>query len=390
MKWKFIPGVTLILLSVPLLLNANMIRLSPEEQAWIQQHDTIVISGPKAFPPFQYIDDDGAFKGMASDYVLTISKMAGLKIKVVSDLPWAEVLEKIRRKEIDVLTCAAKTPGREEYLIYTKPHLSFPLIIVSRKDAPFISGFQDLHRKRIALTRKVSTYEWLQQEKTDFTPIFVQSPLEALEKVSLGHADATIQNLAAATWLIEKNGIANLKIAAPTSYGDYDLSIAVRRDWPELSGIFEKGLSALSPEQHNEIRQKWIAVRYEHGIHPKDIVKWVLLTCAVAAIVLSVFFLWNRRLAREIRERKKAESERERLITKLQSAIDEIKTLRGILPICSECKKIRDDKGYWTQIESYIMKHSEADFSHSICPGCAEKLYGHEEWYQKKGVDQIR
>ena len=59
----------------------------------------------------------------------------------------------------------------------------------------------------------------------------------------------------------------------------------------------------------------------------------------------------------------------------LKKARDEIKTLRGILPICAACKKIRDDKGYWNQIESYISKRSEADFSHSICPDCAAKLY---------------
>jgi hypothetical protein len=60
----------------------------------------------------------------------------------------------------------------------------------------------------------------------------------------------------------------------------------------------------------------------------------------------------------------------------LQKALSEIKTMSGLLPICASCKKIRDDKGYWNQIESYIREHSEAKFSHSICPPCAEKLYG--------------
>lgn len=59
----------------------------------------------------------------------------------------------------------------------------------------------------------------------------------------------------------------------------------------------------------------------------------------------------------------------------LQKALDEIKTLRGILPICASCKKIRDDEGYWQQIELYIMEHSEAEFSHGICQECARKLY---------------
>ena len=88
----------------------------------------------------------------------------------------------------------------------------------------------------------------------------------------------------------------------------------------------------------------------------------------------------------DIMESKRAELEREILIDKLQSALDEVKTLSGLLPICSACKKIRDDQGYWNQIEGYIQRHSEAQFSHSICPECANKMYGDQDWY-KKGRD---
>ena len=77
----------------------------------------------------------------------------------------------------------------------------------------------------------------------------------------------------------------------------------------------------------------------------------------------------------DISKRKATEKERERLIDELQNALAEVKKLRGFLPICSSCKKIRDDKGYWNQIESYIRDHSEAEFTHSICPECTKKLY---------------
>lgn len=71
-------------------------------------------------------------------------------------------------------------------------------------------------------------------------------------------------------------------------------------------------------------------------------------------------------------------------ITKQKRLQDEVKVLRGFLPICASCKKIRDSKGYWAQIEAYIRDHSEADFSHSICPECAEKLYPEFDLYKKK------
>ncbi|MBU0967369.1 MAG: PAS domain S-box protein [Proteobacteria bacterium] len=77
----------------------------------------------------------------------------------------------------------------------------------------------------------------------------------------------------------------------------------------------------------------------------------------------------------DISDRKRIEQEKELLIEELMRAIKEIKILQGILPICSSCKKIRDDKGYWQQLEAYISVYSEAEFSHGICPDCAARLY---------------
>ena len=67
--------------------------------------------------------------------------------------------------------------------------------------------------------------------------------------------------------------------------------------------------------------------------------------------------------------------QRKALIDDLQGALSEIKTLSGLLPICASCKNIRDDTGYWSQIEVYIRDHSDAEFSHGICPQCIEQLY---------------
>jgi hypothetical protein len=76
-----------------------------------------------------------------------------------------------------------------------------------------------------------------------------------------------------------------------------------------------------------------------------------------------------------ITERKQREEERENLIAKLQQALAEVKTLSGMLPICTNCKKIRDDKGYWNQVELYVMQNSHATFSHGICPDCSKTYF---------------
>jgi|GEM_PF-6016518 len=85
--------------------------------------------------------------------------------------------------------------------------------------------------------------------------------------------------------------------------------------------------------------------------------------------------MYTRAIFHDISARKEAEIEMERLIAELQKSLAEVKTLSGLLPICSWCKKIRDDKGYWNQLESYISQHSGVDFSHGVCPDCMRKHY---------------
>jgi hypothetical protein len=97
----------------------------------------------------------------------------------------------------------------------------------------------------------------------------------------------------------------------------------------------------------------------------------IIIASGLLLSIIVILFVENK----TITKRKQAEKEREKLIAELQDAVTKIKILRGLLPICTTCKKIRDDKGYWNQIESYICEHSEAEFTHSMCPICAKNFY---------------
>ena len=125
-------------------------------------------------------------------------------------------------------------------------------------------------------------------------------------------------------------------------------------------------------------------LRYPDFLHLIFFLLGFLTICSIYFIEKwesRVLSLANIALQKEIDERKRIEKEREKLISELQMAMDEVKKLSGFLPICSSCKKIRDDEGYWNQIESYIRDHSEVEFSHGICPECVKKLYPDLEIY---------
>lgn len=493
----------------------NKLNLTQEEISFIEKHRTIQIAGPKAFPPFHYHDEQGSPAGIGIDYAHLIFDSLGIKAISQPNLPWPEVMKRARERKIDVIPLIAVSEDRKSFLNFSDAYLSFPFVIIARNDAPFIGGLEDLYNKKITCIKKVVTCVWLNRDLKEFVPVLVDTPLQGLEAVAYGEADAHIDNLAAATFMIQKNGLTSLKVAAPTKYGYYKLHFSIRKDWVVLQSIINKALAAITPEQHAAIRSRWLSIRYEHGIRFDDVVRWLTLVSGVAMIIIIFTLVWNTRLKKEITEKEKAtkalkdsqetfaaifhhspasitinkedtgeyvsvndaaveftgfsqeeligetaanlklweniqernefiseikeegsiknrefmlkdkngaqkhglisgvsvnihnephtmfvtmdisehkssekklkdaEIEQKRLIRKLLDALDNIKTLKGMLPICAHCKKIRDDSGYWKQIEAYIEEHSDALFSHGICPGCAKDLYGNEPWYHK-------
>lgn len=123
----------------------------------------------------------------------------------------------------------------------------------------------------------------------------------------------------------------------------------------------------------------WIPFQSEVRIVlPDKKIKWIQLTSRPSSQKMDMQTIWSG-VIQDITTRKLAEEQRNTLLQKLQKALTEVRTLKGIIPICSYCKKIRDDKGYWNLIESYLQEHSEAEFTHGMCPDCLDQTYGHEE-----------
>ena len=110
----------------------------------------------------------------------------------------------------------------------------------------------------------------------------------------------------------------------------------------------------------------WAGIAPNFELAKYNIIIWP--TCIIVIFAAFMLDLLFRSIFVQMNERKK-------LITELQDSIATVKTLRGLLPICASCKKVRDDKGYWSQIEHYITEHSEAEFSHGLCPDCVKEIF---------------
>lgn len=291
---------------------AVMALLTPDELAFLNQHSVIRVNGPSPYAPFAFLDRTGQPQGLGIDYVVLVLSMVGLQPEFQPEKPFAAVLDDIREKRLDLITFLAHAPAREAYLIYTRPYLSFPPVIITRTDGPFIAGYRDLAGRRLALQEGSVEASLLEKEGIEVIPWYVTSMVEALRAVSVGQADAYVANLATASYNIIQHGLTNLKVAAPAQRDVYDLHMAVRNDWPELASILSKALTAISREQHDALRNQWLAIRFEHGITFRDVMRWIALLGVPLLIILLLMIYWNRRLQQEITGRQKVETELQR------------------------------------------------------------------------------
>lgn len=284
----------------------NTIELTDEERAWRDAHPRIRAYF-EPWPPF-LIEQDGEEAGIAVDYLELICRELGIEVEWVH-VGWSQALDDIRNHErLDVLPILTRTEERGEYLNFTHDYVSFPIVIFTRRDQNFFTGgLDDLRGRTITVERDYAMHRRLQKLGSAHRLRVVNTTDEALMEVATGGADAYLGNLAVATYVIEKRGLSNLKVAAPAPFGTHDQAMGVRQDWPILASLLDRGLESITPEGHNTIRQRWLAVRYEHGLRRSDIIVWVLGVVGAAAVILALILLWNRRLSREVAERRRAE-----------------------------------------------------------------------------------
>lgn len=291
----------LILLAIFVLLagsapaTAEPLQFTPDEQAWLRAHPVVRVGTDPTYPPFEF-SENNVYQGMAYDYLQLVARRLGIRVELVTGISWKESLEKLKtRSGIDMFMLITRDKSRESVMEFTGDFISFPAVIFTRKDSRFISGIKDLQGATLVSESGYIGTDWLRRDLPQAKIIETGTTGEALESVATGKADAYIGNLAVVSYLIEKKGLVDLKVAAPSPYPDDAYAMGVRKDWPELARLIDKALAAVSEAEHRQIRQKWLSLRYEHGLRALDLVKWV----TIVAAVLIVFIVQLRRMVRQ-------------------------------------------------------------------------------------------
>ncbi|NLY43405.1 MAG: transporter substrate-binding domain-containing protein [Clostridiaceae bacterium] len=287
----------------------NSIPWTKDELAFMEEHPVIRVGVDPGFVPFEFIDKDGEYKGIAADYLALISEKTGLQFEVVKGLTWPEVYDMALAGDIDVLTAVGKTSEREKSFLLSEPYYYFKRVIVTRDVDAGISGIDDLYGFTVAVQRNSSHHSYLLSYPKINLSLY-DSVEVALTAVATGTEKAFIGNLATTNYLIRSNGLTNLRLISFEAEKQQALCFAVRKDWPELVSIFNKTLDTITESEKLDINNKWIELDTQMDYRP--IIRILSVIGVLIVVVLSVSFFWIAKLRKEIRRRKQIQFDLEK------------------------------------------------------------------------------
>ena len=232
------------------------IELSPEQRRWIEEHRTVRFGVDLEFAPFEFLSKEGEYRGIAADFLNLVGQRTGLNFELVTCSSWAETMEAVKEKKIDLLPGIGYGEERRQFLSYSQPYQEFSRVIVTSLESD-ITGLADLKNRRVGV-QAASSHQAFIEDSTDLEPISYKTYEECLLALSRGELDGVIGNLAVTTHVIQNLALTNIKMAAYAEPEPQALAFGVRSDWPELVSIIDQVLDSITMKQRNAILAKWL------------------------------------------------------------------------------------------------------------------------------------
>ncbi len=278
--------------------------LSGEERRWISEHPVLRVGNEMDWAPFDFAEQ-GKAKGYSIDLLRLIGEKTGLRFEFVNGLSWAELMAKFEQGEIDILPAIMDVPERREFTRFTSPYLSNPTVLVVRVDDERIERIEDIRDGKIAIVRG---YYYENRVRTGYPTIEVVPVAgfrDGLEAVLDGKVDAFVGSRSVVIYTIRKHFLDGLKIAGRSGIDDPErikLRMGVRREQEILWSILEKALQAVTKEEIDAIRMKWIPMELGGPKREGSILEAAGWLITVGAAVFLILGLLIRVLIRNVKE----------------------------------------------------------------------------------------
>lgn len=253
--------------------SAPTLSMQPEEKAWLSEHPRIRVGVTNAWPPLNFVDEQGKPQGIGVDYIQALNKQLGGAL-VIEASPFEEIYNQVKDQKLDALMDITPQPEREPFFLFTTPYLVVPHVIVGRKTGSYYNTENDLTGKTIAIERGYYNIDYIKKNYPEIVVKEYKTTRDALEAVSRTAADAYIGNRSVSIYLIEKELFTNLLVMGRSSQAPVVLTIGIRKDWPELLPILNRALASITQEEHRSILRKWT------GLEPNETSPEPMLTQA--------------------------------------------------------------------------------------------------------------
>lgn len=237
--------------STPLLLTA-------EEKNWITEHPQVTVGGGVEWAPFNFVNDEGKYDGIANDYLKLIGKKASLHFVIETRPTWKENLARFKNGELNLLPAVYYTKDRERYGHFSSAYFKMREFIFTLEERKDIQHIDDLHGKTVAIPKGYATIERLKAIHKDITILETDSILEAVQAVMSSKADALIEGQAVISYILQQNMITGLKGFPQTAFDPSYIYFLTAKKSPLLASIIQKTLDSLSREEKDKIKKHWL------------------------------------------------------------------------------------------------------------------------------------
>lgn len=275
------------------------VSLTDTQLDWLKDHPVVRVAYDPAFPPVEFTAEGNTYKGMAADYLEVISSALGIQFEIVHPQTWEDALDMIRERKVDILSAAARTAQREDYMVFTEPYLNLPAVVITARTDVDDWSIDNLIQMKIAVVSDYAWDDWITESYPETLLIRTPDIVSGLETVSFGVADAMIGDLATTSFFIGQSGITNLRVARQIDQS-LDLSIGVRSDMAILRDILDRVLEAISEERREAIKSGWIQLKSPAWWKNPVFLWWASGITLLFVVIILAVTLWNRTLQHRV------------------------------------------------------------------------------------------
>ncbi|WP_024953460.1 transporter substrate-binding domain-containing diguanylate cyclase [Sulfurospirillum arcachonense] len=277
--------------------NIKSIIISSEEKKYLQNKKIINMCIDPNWMPLEK-NKNGQHIGMSSEYINLIEEKINIPIKLINTKSWSESLSFAQKRKCDILSLAMQTPQRKSYMNFTKPYLNIPLVLVSKVDKIFYPELNTIKGESIGIVSGYGYRNFFRVKYPNINLVEVESIKDGLDRVEKEELFGFIDTLPTVAYQIQSDYFGSLKIIGKFDE-KWELGIAIRNDAPLLLSVFEKAISSIDEEKHQQILNKWIPLNYTVKAEFKYLRELFYFICAIIIFIIYRHYqllLYNKQL----------------------------------------------------------------------------------------------